>query len=281
MAITPGTHTSTPASATVARGGTSRRTLVVLVILLAAFGALLPRLGTAEQHDAVTDSGPAGLTGVVREEIGTGIAQAATATVTREIQSACRDRGYSLDKWKVTSTYRWHYNSTGAPKTVASTAVRALTNATGTITRGTNNCGIRASLTSKQSYRGKIARRAQIGSDGTCTGNDGYSVASWMRMSSGALAITCTYYAKGKVVASDVVINTKYAWFTTTPKGCRYSFDLQSVMTHERGHTFGLGHVSPNSHSGQTMTTTVPPCNITKRTLGGGDMAGLIRLYRS
>jgi len=50
-------------------------------------------------------------------------------------------------------------------------------------------------------------------------------------------------------------------------------------MTHERGHTFGLDHVgtqSSDTHSELTMYPSVKPCNDSHRTLGLGDMLGLL-----
>ncbi|WP_338089092.1 matrixin family metalloprotease [Nannocystis pusilla] len=57
-------------------------------------------------------------------------------------------------------------------------------------------------------------------------------------------------------------------------------FSVKAVMTHERGHTFGLGHVGESSHGDLTMSPTINgPCQDSESTLGEGDVAGLRALY--
>jgi len=79
-------------------------------------------------------------------------------------------------------------------------------------------------------------------------------------------------------VASDIKINKQGVRWTTSPRSgsCRGMWDLEGVMTHERGHTFGLGHVSETGHGNLTMSTTINgACQMAKRTLGRGDVLGL------
>ncbi len=57
-------------------------------------------------------------------------------------------------------------------------------------------------------------------------------------------------------------------------------YDVESTMTHERGHTFGLGDVSEASHPNLTMSSkSNGPCQTSERTLGKGDAIGLNRKY--
>jgi hypothetical protein len=49
---------------------------------------------------------------------------------------------------------------------------------------------------------------------------------------------------------------------------CEGRYDVEGVMTHERGHTFGLDHVSEDEHGRLTMSTAMNgPCQDSERTL--------------
>jgi len=51
-------------------------------------------------------------------------------------------------------------------------------------------------------------------------------------------------------------------------------------MTHERGHTFGLGDLSESNHGALTMSGEIEgPCKMGVRTLGKGDIKGLENKY--
>ena len=58
-------------------------------------------------------------------------------------------------------------------------------------------------------------------------------------------------------------------------------YDVEGVMTHERGHTFGLGHVPEASHAKLTMSERIRSCQSSERTLGLGDVRGLEKKYPS
>ncbi|MGH9199513.1 MAG: hypothetical protein ACRD1T_27755, partial [Acidimicrobiia bacterium] len=64
----------------------------------------------------------------------------------------------------------------------------------------------------------------------------------------------------------------------TDPSDDRY--DLIGLMTHERGHSFGLGHVGEHEHGALTMSKDFNgACQRSERTLGRGDKDGLKELY--
>ncbi|HJQ44857.1 MAG TPA: matrixin family metalloprotease [Amycolatopsis sp.] len=207
---------------------------------------------------------------------GPGTARTAATTTT-----ACTDTAYALAAWRLSSTYKWYYNPSGAPASVASTALTALQNASQTMATGRNRCGIPASLSTTQQYAGSSTRTAQITSSATCAGNDGYSVTSWGTLPSGYLGYTCVYYrpSTGAIISSDMMLDKAHAWFTTLPATCSGAFDVQTVATHERGHTAGLAHVDQTTHAVETMSPSTRACDISERYWALGDLTGLTARY--
>ncbi|WAL63927.1 matrixin family metalloprotease [Amycolatopsis cynarae] len=195
---------------------------------------------------------------------------------------ACTDPAYVLAPWHLTGPYQWYYNPAGAPPEVADTALPTIQTATQTVLAGHNRCGLPAALGTSQRYLGTTTRTAGISPSGACTGDDGYSVTSWGRLPPSYLAYTCVYYnaSTGAVLSSDLMIdNSVHHWFTTPPAACLGAYDLQSVATHERGHTAGLAHVDQSRHATETMSAATRPCDTTERLLALGDLTGLKKLY--
>lgn len=55
---------------------------------------------------------------------------------------------------------------------------------------------------------------------------------------------------------------------------------LISVMTHERGHTYGIAHVAESTHKNLTMSTAINgKCQVSESTLGYGDVLALRAVY--
>ncbi|HEX9891789.1 MAG TPA: matrixin family metalloprotease [Actinomycetota bacterium] len=198
--------------------------------------------------------------------------------------AACTDPAYSLEGWRESSIHRWRFNARSTPAGLSVTQVRtALLQATSAITGATNSCGMADNVSARASFDGDTSTGTNINSSGSCGSRDGISVTGFGKLPSGALAVACVWYSTAsrpyEVVESDVKLNRNYAWFTTRPVPCADRYDIQSVVAHERGHTFGLGHVSEADHAGQTMSTQGRPCSISERTLGQGDVLGLEALY--
>lgn len=192
--------------------------------------------------------------------------------------SDCTTTVFALERWRLTGTYSWYYNPAGAPAAVSSTALTTIYRATANLVTGQNRCGIKVALPIAHSYKGSTRYAAQVSAAATCTGNDGVSVTSWGVLPASTLAYTCVYYktSTGAVVSSDLMINSARKWFTgTIPAGCTDSFDLESVVVHERGHTAGLSHVDQATHPRQTMSPRTFACATYKRLLGSGDLKGL------
>lgn len=86
---------------------------------------------------------------------------------------------------------------------------------------------------------------------------------------------------ENEAVESDMRLNKEdYRWVVSLGPGCTSGFSVETVTTHERGHTFGLGHVNESRHPNLTMSTAINgPCQGSETTLGRGDIQGLQQLY--
>ncbi|CAN5717650.1 hypothetical protein BH24ACT22_BH24ACT22_09940 [soil metagenome] len=201
---------------------------------------------------------------------------------------ACRDRAYNLTGWKVYNRLEWYYGVRTTPRYLSKRRSELQINAaSGNIMRSKNDCRMRDYVSAKKLYKGRTASRAQIDSGGYCTGNQNtQSVVSFGRLPSNYLAMACTsYYSEAnrydKVKGSDILISRRKKWSTRANKCRGQRYDIQAVLTHEFGHSFGLGHVSEQSHRNLTMSSAPSNtyCNIAARTLGRGDIIGLRKLY--
>jgi hypothetical protein len=201
----------------------------------------------------------------------------------------CSDGAYDDLNSKVKGDLLWRFNPRTTPDELSRKgAVRAIRSGTANIANTRNNCrlGDRVPSYVSISYDGSTRDQAQVGTGGSCTGNDRKTVVSFGRLPKTALAVTCTVVALedgyDRVHWSDIKINkTNFNW-TTRPeaRSCREKYDLASTVTHERGHTFGLGHVSESSHAKLTMSDrSNGPCQSSERSLGRGDVLGLARKY--
>jgi hypothetical protein len=191
----------------------------------------------------------------------------------------CSNSAYSLYPYRWTNTHNWYYRPTGEPATNAITAIRAGLN---TWRSGVSLCtGNPYSSSFPSGYLGTTSTGlSNINSTGNCTTADAYSVVAWGTLPANTLALTCTSYTiSGSAVYSDAKYNTQYSWFTSSATtGCLGSqIDLQSIATHEFGHTLGFDH-APQA-SDQVMRTSSPSCDLTQRNLGKGDLLVLSLIY--
>lgn len=88
---------------------------------------------------------------------------------------------------------------------------------------------------------------------------------------------TLTFNADtGQILDADIELNTKSNQITTDVPVPNNSFDLQSILTHEAGHYFGLAH---SGHTDATMYSMYKPQSISMRTLTADDTAGFCAVY--
>jgi hypothetical protein len=200
---------------------------------------------------------------------------------------ACSDNTYVLFPWYygVGGNYYWYYAPADDSRSGLSSAdaEAAIVNATRAIVAGHNDCGLGGQPNVNQTYGGRVGVGPNITGSG-CGQSDAWSITGWGSYADGVLAVTCTWYqpngSRGIVQTSDMLANYNYVWWNgrgACPNN-GWSFDLESVTTHERGHTLGLNH-PPSGHDEETMAAAVYNCTTNLRTLALGDFNGLISLY--
>jgi hypothetical protein len=97
--------------------------------------------------------------------------------------------------------------------------------------------------------------------------------------------------ATGEMVEADIFFNTAFPWSVATA-GEAGKFDLESIILHETGHLFGLGHSGIGETAllaggGRRVTAAAAvmfpiaysPGNITDRKLFADDIAGVSEIY--
>ncbi|MEW6108839.1 MAG: matrixin family metalloprotease [Nitrospirota bacterium] len=94
----------------------------------------------------------------------------------------------------------------------------------------------------------------------------------------GTLAVNKFWYLSttGNIVDSDIQFNTDYLWGTNGLSGV---YDLQSVATHESGHSLSLADLYNIADSEKTMYGYASSGETKKRTLDQDDIEGISYLY--
>lgn len=113
-----------------------------------------------------------------------------------------------------------------------------------------------------------------------CTGRDGINTRGWGPGRDDRVAVACTWYylVSYETSESDHLYDTRDSW-SAGGSTCLFAHDLQSVTTHEWGHTFGMGHVSEEAYPTMTLSTNLSTCDTSARTLGRGDALGIYSIY--
>lgn len=109
--------------------------------------------------------------------------------------------------------------------------------------------------------------------------NDGINIIGFGPMDNdGTLAINHLWYYSnsGEIIDSDIKFNTVYSWDTY---GSQNAYDVQSVATHELGHTSGLADLYSEVDSEKTMYGYSAIGETNKRSLHQDDLDGITYLY--
>lgn len=208
---------------------------------------------------------------------------------------ACTETGVAYLNFVWNKTLQWYYNQStvsraglNGPTTL--TSIRA---ANTNMTNGVNNCGWpQANFGSYiggvplGAYQGTTSKYANIDSSGDITSNfpDGQNTVSWGPFNNteeGTLAITAFDYNTGGnqfAIEADTYLGSNRGLVTSYSPLCTDSYDLESVMTHEWGHAYGLDHVTSSADADEVMYEYSTACAL-RRHLGEGDYEGMASLY--
>jgi Matrixin len=166
------------------------------------------------------------------------------------------------------------------------TALPAIKAGTQSIVKVNNDCGQADFIERTAPYKGTTTVGTGInGSTNSCA-TDAKNVVDIGKLA-GLAGLACTWHNTTPpryITEADIRLSKDTPW-TVTPdaEGCFNLITLQGVMTHERGHAFGLAHTDgapPDyTHAPQTMYPATFPCSSYNHTLGAGDMAALNVLY--
>lgn len=197
----------------------------------------------------------------------------------------CRDRDSNRYGWR-TPRYAWRYAASTTPAKFQTRdggrkqVIKAIKRATRNITRSDNLCGRSDRVSVIIRYKGTTDRRPSVSARGYCPRADRRNVIGFGDLPSRAIAFACVYTLGGRrTVDGDITINLDKAWETRRPTCSGREVLVESAITHELGHIFGLAHVNSYSSRSLTMHPVFQSCSRSHASLGLGDMLGLERKY--
>jgi hypothetical protein len=197
--------------------------------------------------------------------------------------SPCADSKYSLlapvgYRWR--TPLRWSFRSSSVPLGLsASSVLSVIQRAFANVTSERNDCGRGDLVSATSSYLGTTTVKPSVTANGQCGDPDGRSIVGFGTLNGYYAGYTCIWWRDGAIVEADMRLGSNTAWALSSA-GCANELMMESLVTHEVGHAFGLAHVNESTHGRLTMSTYIDGlCENQEATLGDGDMDGLEALY--
>ena len=278
-----------PAADLAAGVATTTCSLAGRVVVAGGTAVVVPPDGYGVGSDGVAPAGASGSPSLEVENVG-GVVTAsvdrgltgADASVARDV-GPCKSGQFTLERgghpWG--STVKWRYHAASTPKRFGKLkALGQIKAGMSNMRTGHNDCGKHGRFRASSKYLGVSRRGPDIRvNDGqvSCGKLNKTNKVGWGSLPRGLLGWTCYWWRSGgKMIATDMRISRSSLVVLQFPRSCRNRYDLQSLSTHEWGHSWGLGHVR-NDHL--TMHHFLPACTPAFRTLGLGDWRGMRKLY--
>ena len=208
------------------------------------------------------------------------------------VSSPCSDNFYDELDWVESDQHEWHFKAGSQPGHLTEAeAVQALRDGTSDITQQNNSCGLSDQAGMTTNYIGQIQGvGAQMGSDGGCASyvsRDSLNLVDFGDLPTGLVGKNCEWrlplIGKDELQESDIRLNkADHKWILEVGQNCGPTddkYDIESVMAHERGHTFSLDDISEANHGYLTMSAEGENCSTAPRTLGLGDVVGFRANY--
>jgi len=202
----------------------------------------------------------------------------------------CEDDFYRTIHGGEHDTHEWYFNRSTIPTYFSlsnDTVVQRVREGGAHITHGDTDCSTSLTESIGLSYKGDTSTRPNMSKDACApSGFDGQNTVAFGDRKPHVAATTCSnIVAFSELSESDMEINNdkaekEFFAMNTKPDTCNSRVDLEGVVTHERGHTFGLDDLDYNNHPKLTMRNAIfSGCSIEMRSLGLGDIKGLNDLY--
>ena len=202
----------------------------------------------------------------------------------------CSDSTYELDAgFRVEGAFEYIFLAEKTPSglNVANTETAVKESVTNW-TKAKNDCGMTDDIGVTSSYLGRASGSVEINTDGSCKATgDGKSETGFGDLPSSLVAVACVWFEYRPkqpypVASADVRLNKAKKWWNTLSSCTGSRYIVEAVLTHERGHVFGLTHgkkVTESAHKNLTMSPNVNGyCEDAETTLGKGDILGMREL---